>query len=205
MVRDGLRLILELGGVNVLADVGDGEEALAVVAEHRPDVVLMDLRMPRTDGIEATRRIVEAGLPSRVLALTTFDLDDLVYEALRAGAAGFLLKDVTAERPSIGCGGHGQGTVSGFGAGSRPDHRPLRRAASGSNSPRPAVSGQVERTRAGGAGARRRRALQHRDRRCPCHIGRHSEKPRSPHSRQARTARPRPGRRARSRSWDDVQ
>ncbi len=57
----------------------------------------MDLRMPKTDGIEATRRIVEAGLPSRVLALTTFDLDNLFYQALRAGAAGFLLKDVTAE------------------------------------------------------------------------------------------------------------
>lgn len=115
MVRDGLRLILELGGVNVLADVGDGEEALAVVAEHRPDVVLMDLRMPRTDGIEATRRIVEAGLPSRVLALTTFDLDDLVYEALRAGAAGFLLKDVTAERllSAVEDTAKGQSPVSG--------------------------------------------------------------------------------------------
>lgn len=98
MVRDGLRLILELGGVTVLGEAGDGEEALAVVQEHRPDVVLMDLRMPNTDGIEATRRIVEAALPSRVLALTTFDLDNLVYEALKAGAAGFLLKDATAER-----------------------------------------------------------------------------------------------------------
>lgn len=98
MVRDGLRLILELGGVTVLGEARDGEEAVAVVRERRPDVVLMDLRMPITDGIEATRRIVEAGLPSRVLALTTFDLDNLVYEALRAGAAGFLLKDATAER-----------------------------------------------------------------------------------------------------------
>ncbi|MDQ3643699.1 MAG: response regulator transcription factor [Actinomycetota bacterium] len=98
MVRDGLRLILELGGITVLGEARDGEEALAVTQEHEPDVVLMDLRMPATDGIEATRRIVEAGLPSRVLALTTFDLDNLVYEALRAGAVGFLLKDVTAER-----------------------------------------------------------------------------------------------------------
>lgn len=98
MVRDGLRLILELGGITVLGEARDGEEALAVVQERRPDVVLMDLRMPITDGIEATRRIVAAGLPSRVLALTTFDLDHLVYEALRAGAAGFLLKDATAER-----------------------------------------------------------------------------------------------------------
>ncbi len=98
MVRDGLRLILELAGITVLGEAGDGDEAFAVVRDHRPDVVLMDLRMPRADGIEATRRIVEARLPSRVLALTTFDLDHLVYEALRAGAVGFLLKDVTAER-----------------------------------------------------------------------------------------------------------
>lgn len=98
MIRDGLRLILELGGLTVLGEARDGDEALAMTRRHRPDVVLMDLRMPRTDGIEATRRIVEEGLPCRVLVLTTFDLDDLVYEALRAGAAGFLLKDVTADQ-----------------------------------------------------------------------------------------------------------
>jgi DNA-binding NarL/FixJ family response regulator len=98
MVRDGLRLILELGGVAVAGEARDGAEAFVVVSERRPDVVLMDLRMPGTDGIQATRRIVGAGLPSRVLVLTTFNLDSQVYEALRAGAAGFLLKDVTGER-----------------------------------------------------------------------------------------------------------
>jgi DNA-binding NarL/FixJ family response regulator len=95
MVRQGLRLILELAGHDVVAEAGDGAEAVAKVAEHRPDVVLMDLRMPGMDGVEATRRITEQG-ESRVLALTTFDVDSLVVDALRAGAAGFLVKDVTA-------------------------------------------------------------------------------------------------------------
>lgn len=98
MVRQGLRLILELAGIEVLEEAADGEQGVAAVRRHRPDVVLMDVRMPRVDGIEATRRIVESNLPTRVLVLTTFDLDVHVYDALRAGAAGFLLKDVTAER-----------------------------------------------------------------------------------------------------------
>lgn len=96
MVRQGLRLILELGGIEVVAEARDGAEAVAVVADERPDVVLMDLRMPGMDGVEATRRVVAEG-SSRVLALTTFDVDQHVVDALRAGAVGFLLKDVTAE------------------------------------------------------------------------------------------------------------
>jgi DNA-binding NarL/FixJ family response regulator len=96
MVRQGLRLILELAGVDVVAEARDGAEAVATVAEHQPDVVLMDLRMPGMDGVEATRRIVAAGT-ARVLALTTFDLDEHVVDALRAGAVGFLLKDVTSD------------------------------------------------------------------------------------------------------------
>ena len=96
MVRQGLRLILELGGVEVVGEARDGAEAVALVAETRPDVVLMDLRMPVMDGVEATRRIVAAG-PARVLALTTVDVDQHVVDALRAGAVGFLLKDVTSD------------------------------------------------------------------------------------------------------------
>ncbi len=115
LVRGGFRLILKAAGIHVLAEAADGEQAVAAVFEHRPDVVLMDIRMPRLDGIEATRRIVAAGAPGasgaaagldeldavhagpRIIILTTFDLDEYVYAALSAGASGFLLKDVTPE------------------------------------------------------------------------------------------------------------
>jgi DNA-binding NarL/FixJ family response regulator len=95
LVRSGLRRILRRkDGFNVVAECADGDEVPAAVAEHRPDVVVMDLRMRRIDGIEATRRL--AGGPP-VLALTTFNEDELLSGALRAGAAGFVLKDSSAE------------------------------------------------------------------------------------------------------------
>ncbi|MFE0699770.1 response regulator [Streptomyces sp. NPDC058872] len=98
LVRTGFRLILMADGIDVVAEAADGEEAVEAVARTRPDVVLMDVRMPELDGLEATRRIL-TGAPDepRVIMLTTFDLDDLVYAALAAGASGFLLKDVTPE------------------------------------------------------------------------------------------------------------
>ena len=98
LVRAGFRTILELEEIEVLAEARDGLEAVELVRRLRPSVVLMDIRMPGVDGLEATRRINVAGLPTRVLILTTFDLDQYVYEALRAGASGFLLKDVPRER-----------------------------------------------------------------------------------------------------------
>jgi DNA-binding NarL/FixJ family response regulator len=98
LVRTGFRMILELAGMDVLAEAADGRAALERTRALRPEVVLMDVRMPGMDGIEATRRIGLAGLPSRVLILTTFDLDEHVYDALHAGASGFLLKDVDRER-----------------------------------------------------------------------------------------------------------
>jgi DNA-binding NarL/FixJ family response regulator len=98
LVRGGFRLILKAAGIDVLAEAADGEQAVTAVLEHRPDVVLMDIRMPRLDGIEATRRIAAAGAAgARIIILTTFDLDEYVYGALSAGASGFLLKDVTPE------------------------------------------------------------------------------------------------------------
>jgi DNA-binding NarL/FixJ family response regulator len=97
MVRSGLRLILELAGIDVVGEAEDGDQAVALVRELEPDVVVMDIRMPRLDGIGATRQIVASGSGTRVLVLTTFDLDANVVDALRAGAAGFMLKDVTAE------------------------------------------------------------------------------------------------------------
>jgi DNA-binding NarL/FixJ family response regulator len=98
LVRDGLRLILELAGIDVLGEAGDGAEGARLVLELEPDVVLMDLRMPVVDGIEATRRIVAAGSPTRVLVLTTFEGEELTVRALRAGAAGYLLKDAGGAR-----------------------------------------------------------------------------------------------------------
>jgi DNA-binding NarL/FixJ family response regulator len=98
LVRDGLRLILELAGIDVVGEAADGAEGVRLVLDQCPDVVLMDLRMPHVDGIEATRRIVAAGSPTRVLVLTTFEGEELTFRALQAGAAGYLLKDAGGAR-----------------------------------------------------------------------------------------------------------
>ena len=99
LVRTGFRMILAADGIEVTADAADGIEAIEAVRRTRPDVVLMDIRMPELDGLEATRRIVAGGPTApRVIILTTFDLDQYVYAALGAGASGFLLKDVTPEQ-----------------------------------------------------------------------------------------------------------
>ncbi|MGW2492137.1 response regulator [Streptomyces sp. NPDC001606] len=96
--RYGFRMLLDsVPETEVVGEAGHGAEAVRMAAELRPDVVLMDVRMPGMDGIEATRRIVAAGDRSRVLVLTTFDIDEYVYAALRAGASGFLLKDARPE------------------------------------------------------------------------------------------------------------
>jgi DNA-binding NarL/FixJ family response regulator len=99
VVRAGVSALLDTqADFDVVASASDGEEAVRLSAEHSPDVVLMDVRMPVVDGIEATRRICEAdGDGPRILILTTFDLDEYVYDALQSGASGFLLKDVPAE------------------------------------------------------------------------------------------------------------
>jgi DNA-binding NarL/FixJ family response regulator len=99
MVRAGLRMILELEpDIEIVGEAADGNEAIAVAADTKPDVILMDVRMPNLDGLEATRRIVQDRdhLP-HVLILTTFDLDAYVFEALQAGASGFVLKDIQPE------------------------------------------------------------------------------------------------------------
>jgi DNA-binding NarL/FixJ family response regulator len=95
LVRSGFRLIVETrDDLEVVGEAENGDEAVRLVAELEPDVVLMDVRMPVLDGIEATRRIVASESAARILVLTTFDLDEYVYAAIRAGASGFLLKDV---------------------------------------------------------------------------------------------------------------
>jgi DNA-binding NarL/FixJ family response regulator len=97
LVRAGFSLILQRAGMAVVGEAADGLEAVRRVRETAPDVVLMDVRMPELDGIEATRRLVASGFAGKVLALTTFDLDEYVYAAVRAGASGFLLKDVSPD------------------------------------------------------------------------------------------------------------
>jgi DNA-binding NarL/FixJ family response regulator len=99
VVRAGFAAILDTQpDFSVLGTAADGAEAIRTCRERCPDIVLMDVRMPGMDGIEATRLLTSTGSGPRVLVLTTFDLDEYVYDALRAGASGFLLKDVTAER-----------------------------------------------------------------------------------------------------------
>ncbi len=99
LVRTGLRMILTAAeDIEVVGEAADGAEAISVCAELSPDVVLMDVRMPGVDGIDATRAVTTSDSPPKVLVLTTFDLDDVVYDALRAGASGFLLKDAPEER-----------------------------------------------------------------------------------------------------------
>ena len=99
LLRAGFRMVLDAQpGIEVVGEAGDGAEAVEQTARLAPDVVLMDVRMPGVDGIEATRRIVAAGAAARVLILTTFDLDEYAFAGLRAGASGFLLKDVPPDQ-----------------------------------------------------------------------------------------------------------
>lgn len=104
LVRSGLEMVLTARGVEVVGTAADGREAVEVVRRTRPDVVLMDVRMPVLDGIAATREVTGAGLPTRVLVLTTYDHDRYVYEAFRAGASGFLLKATPPDRLVEGIG-----------------------------------------------------------------------------------------------------
>ncbi|RFU85926.1 DNA-binding response regulator [Streptomyces triticagri] len=103
MVREGFSVLLNaMPDIEVVGEALNGREAVDRVAELRPDVVLMDIRMPEMNGIEATRAVVASDAETRVLVLTTFDLDEYVYEALRAGASGFLLKDASAQQLADG-------------------------------------------------------------------------------------------------------
>jgi DNA-binding NarL/FixJ family response regulator len=99
LLRSGFRMVLAAQeGIEVVGEAGDGDEAVVLTGRLDPDVVLMDVRMPGVDGIEATRRLVAAGARARVLILTTFDLDEYAFSALRVGASGFLLKDVPPDQ-----------------------------------------------------------------------------------------------------------
>ena len=95
LVRSGFRMVLEArNDMRVIGEADDGIQAVALAGHAKPDVILMDIRMPNMDGVEATRRLIAAGTSARILILTTYDADEYVFEALRAGASGFLLKDI---------------------------------------------------------------------------------------------------------------
>lgn len=112
MIRDGLAALAQIAdGIEVLATGSDGREAIELVARHRPDVVLMDIKMPRLDGIEATRQIKRDHPAVQILILTTFVDDDLVQEALGAGAAGYLTKDITSENLAAAIASAGTGMI----------------------------------------------------------------------------------------------
>lgn len=98
LVRQGIRTLLDIAGISVVGEAGDGREAVDVVEDTSPDVVLLDLRMPRFDGLWTLRRLRKNGSQVRVLVLTTFDEDSLVFDAIRSGARGYLLKDVTVDQ-----------------------------------------------------------------------------------------------------------
>ena len=139
LVRSGFRMILRADPeLEVVGEAGDGVEAVELARALAPDVVLMDVRMPNLDGIEATRRITAAPDPPRVLVLTTFDLDEYVYGALRAGASGFLLKDAPEEQlaaairwPPTAARSSPRASPGGSSSGSRPSPTPARPRTSG--------------------------------------------------------------------------
>ena len=165
LVRGGFRMILEAkDDLEVVGEAEDGAQAAELAEQHRPDVVLMDVRMPVLDGIEATRRIVASGNSARIIVLTTFDADEYVFAALRAGASGFLLKDV---RPAdlveaIRIVARGDALLAP--TVTRQAARPLRHGAPGHRlgAARPR---RADRAGARGASPRRARAVERRDRR----------------------------------------
>jgi DNA-binding NarL/FixJ family response regulator len=180
LLRRGFRMILEAEpDLTVVGEAGNGEEAVELARRHLPDVALMDIRMPGTDGIEATQRITAAGPLPKVLVLTTFDLDEYAFGALRAGASGFLLKDV---RPgelvaAIRTVATGDAVVS---------PRVTRRLLEEYAQVLPLAPGQGH--------------VQHRDRGLLVRLRGHREVPRRADLVQARPARPGPGRGAGLRS-----
>ncbi len=192
LIRKGFRLILDAEtDIQVAGEAGDGTTAVSMCSALRPDVVLMDVRMPGGDGIEATREIVAAGLPSKVLILTTFDLDDYVYAGLRAGASGFLLKDTQPDDlvAAIRIVAVGDAVLSPTAtkrliqqfAATRPPALPGGRGARRDTA-------DPHRPGTGRLLPHRRRHVQQRDRGTPAPVRRHGEDPCRPDTGQARPA-----------------
>ncbi len=191
MVRAGFRSLLAgEEDFEVVGEAANGEEAVELVTELVPDVTLMDIRMPVLDGIAATRQLVQAGVETKVLVLTTFDLDEYVFEALRAGASGFLLKDAPAEElaAAIRVVAAGESLLAP-GVTRRVIDAFVRRPAP-PTSPRENRAGAADATRARGAGSARARAVQPRHRQQALRLRGDHEDPREQRAHQAGAARP---------------
>ena len=194
LVRQGLRVLLESADdLHVVAEAADGAEAIDLARQTTPDVVVMDVRMPRTDGIEATREIASWPEPRpRVLVLTTFDLDEIVHDALEAGADGFLLKRTTPEEliEGIRTVAAGEALISG-------DARPggfLRTSPPTQADRRVLIPGRsADRTRSRGAALPDRRPVERGDRGEALDRSRDGEDPPQAHLHEDRDARPHPG------------
>ena len=191
VVREGLVLLLELlAGIEVVGAAADGEQAVALATELRPDAVLMDLRMPRVDGVAGTRRLRERDPGIRVIALTTYDDEQSVVQALRAGARGYLTKDAGAEqiRQALEAVVRGEAAID-----PAVQHHLVDALATGA----PATAGELPDglTPARGRGPLpdRRWADQRRDRRPPGSQRGHRQEPHQPPVPQDRRPRPRPG------------
>ena len=201
MLRLGFRLVLDAqDDMAVVGEAGDGAAALRLVQAKHPDVVLMDVRMPGMDGIEATRRIVASASTTRVLILTTFDLDEYVYAGLRAGASGFLLKDVPPNDLLSAI----RAVASGDAVVAPAVTRRLLDAFL-PHLPDPGAGAAARGEGADRAGTRdphrgRGRPVKRRDRRAARPGRGHREDPRRPDAEQTRPARPGPGRGLRLRA-----
>ena len=194
MVRAGFRLLLSgQPDITVVAEASNGLEAVEKAARFHPTVVLMDIRMPELDGLEATRRILAADKLARILILTTFDLDEYIYEALSAGASGFVLKDDPPEQLIAAI--H---TVAAGDALLSPavTKRVIRQFTRAPRPTPPAGARRADRPRAGGLPPRRRRPLQSGDRAGALHQRHDRQDARDPRAAEAQPPRPRAGRRA---------
>ena len=193
MVRRGLRVILEAEpGISVVAEADDGAQAVELVRRHLPAVALLDIRMPVLDGLRAARQVIADSPGTRVLILTTFDADEYVYEALRAGASGFLLKDAPADQlvTAVRCLAAGDAlSTRSSPAGSSPVHTGRPRARGPPRRAAPAHRARTGSPPAGGA-----RSVQHRDRPGARRGGEHRQDPREPDLDEAGPARPGAGR-----------
>ena len=202
VVRDGLSMLVALiDDVEVVGTACDGAEAVRLAGEHRPDVVLMDLRMPGTDGIAATADLRQRLPSARVLVLTTYADEDAIVPALQAGARGYLTKDASAEQIEAAIRAvHAGQTHLDPAVQERLVAAVISRPpAAGPAGPRPGAkaAGRAHRPRGRGAHPARRGAEQHRDRPAPLPQQRHGQDPHQPHLRQDRRPRPGPGRQVR--------